>query len=422
MSESGSAPLEGHIVQTESWLLRVPPGIGSHSPLLVIPTVHPRGDRRVVRCAQVALDAGFRVHFLWLGEGVSSADPAVGETLFPRPKNALARISMVKGIARQAVEHEAALWHIHDFYFLAAAKKRRKRGGPPVLYDVHEYYATYYSAKVPGPRLLRESVATAIEAYQVRSAKALGAANVATADMARTFRAAGVRVSVSPNYPLLEQYSDLPSVPFADRRWTVLHTGTLSRPYGTRLLIELIARSASRGLPFEFQVLERYPSAGHEEDFRGMLDLQGPLPNLEMLPARPAHDVPKLLANAGFGLSLLQAEGQNELAVASKSYEYTIAGLVNVVTDRVAQKRFADSYAVPVSGHDDDVDGMLDQMMALADNPEETARRLASTAAEARRELTWEMAVQPGLSQIMLESAQDVSPHSKQYRRRNRQR
>ncbi|MFP3813839.1 hypothetical protein, partial [Bacillus sp. SIMBA_005] len=82
--------------------------------------------------------------------------------------------------------------------------------------------------------------------------------------------------------------------------------------------------------------------------------------------------MPALLSDMGYGLSLLMPDGQNESAVPSKNYEYAMAGLVDVVTDRRAQRAFAESFAVGISGHGGDPDLMLDQMMRLADESTET--------------------------------------------------
>lgn len=389
------------IIETDSWRLRAPASVTSDSPLLLIPTVHPRGDRRIVRCAQVALTAGFRVHFIWLGDGEISKDFAAGETLLPEPRNAFERIRTVPRVARLAERLDAKMWHIHDFYFLSEAKRWRRKTGRPVLYDVHEYYGAYYSRKVPAPAAVRQILSNAIEGYQVRAAKKLGGVNVVTEEMALPFRSEGVPVSVSPNYPVLQQFSELPSVPFNDRRWRVLHIGTLSREYGTLLLVEIVARAAQRNLPFEFNVLARYPSPDHRRSFEQLLVEAGELPNLRQLPTRPTHEMPALLASAGFGLSLLQPGGQNESAVPSKNYEHVMAGLVDVVTDREGQRRFAEECAVPVSGHGDNADAILDQMMQLAHEPVATDALLVEKARAARQRFTWELAVEPALRSIL---------------------
>ncbi|MBT2485001.1 MULTISPECIES: glycosyltransferase [unclassified Microbacterium] len=312
---------------------------------------------------------------------------------------------MVDRVAQAAAALQGTMWHIHDFYFLKVAKRWRRRSGNPVLYDVHEYYASYYAEKLPAPRQVQDFIARLLERYQVRSAKALGAANVVTERMASPFRQAGVPVSVSPNYPMLSQFGELPSARFEDRRWTVLHIGTLSRVYGTELLVDLASRSADRSLPFNFWILGRYPSQEHQADFERLLDAAGRPGNVTILPTRPTHEMPELLGGAGFGLSLLMPDGQNEEAVPSKNYEHAMAGLVNVVTERQAQWKFSDENAVTVHGDRGSADSVLDQMLRLAEDAQQTDNELRSRAAAAKERFTWERAVEPGLRAQLLRLA-----------------
>lgn len=392
-------------VRTTAWKLEVPATVTQSSPLLVVPTVHPRGDRRIVRCAQVALDAGFRVHLMWLGEGEASVDEAVRETLFRAPRNAVERIRMVPLVAKRASRLDACLWHIHDFYFLRAAKRWHRASGRSVLYDVHEYYASYYARKLRAPGITRRWLSDAIERYQVRSTRKFGAADVVAEKMAESFRAQSVPVSVSPNYPVLSQFGGLPSVPFESRRWRVLHIGTLTRDYGTQLLVQLASRSAERELPFSFDAMTRFPSPDHEKAFELLLADAGNPPNLRLISTRPTHEMPALLASAGFGLSLLMPSGQNDLAVPSKNYEYVMAGMVNVVTSRPAQRRFVDENAVAVFADDDEVDALLDQMMRLATDSDATNALLIERAKAARELFAWERAVEPDLREMLLRLA-----------------
>lgn len=402
MSENKSERPIGRTVVTDSWRLEVPAHVTPSSPLLVVPTVHPRGDRRIIRCAQVALDAGFRLHFIWLGEGRGARDPAVQETLLPAPRSARERIGMVRKVAKIARRLSAAVWHIHDYYFLPTAKRWRRQSGNPVLYDVHEYYADYYSAKLPLPAPIRRIAARLIEKYQVRAARQLGAANVVTEQMAASFIAGGVPVSVSPNYPLLAQFNGLPRVPFSERRWEVLHTGTLSAEYGTHLIVQLAQRAGERELPFKFSAIARFPSQAHEHAFQELLSSCGNPNNLKLISPRPAHEMPAVLAAAGFGLSLLAVDGQNEEAVPSKNYEYVMAGLVDVVSDRAAQGTFAAQYAVGVQGHGDQVDVILDKMLRLASDADRTDSMVRQRAEAAREFFTWERGVEPMLRAQLL--------------------
>ena len=87
----------------------------------------------------------------------------------------------------------------------------------------------------------------------------------------------------------------------------------------------------------------------------------------------------------------------------SKNYEHAMAGLVNVVTNRAAQKRFSLANAVTVSGDSGMVDLILDDMLRFAEEPETTEAELVSKAAAAKRNFTWELGVEPGLNAQLLQ-------------------
>lgn len=388
-------------VSTDAWELRIPDELTHRSPLLVIPTVHPRGDRRVVRCAQVALDAGFRITFVWLGHGAPSSHWAAREIVLPPPTGRWDRLALVSRVARRARHLSADGWHIHDFYFLPAARAWHRRTGRPVVYDVHEYYGTYYAGKVPVPDGVRSFLAGRIDRYQVRAAKAIGGADVVSEEIARIFRKEGVPVAVSPNYPLLEHFERRALVPFHERRWRVLHTGTLTPEYGTERLVALAQRSLERGLKFEFSAIARFPSRLHEATFMRLLADVGGLPNLQLLPPRPTHDMADLVGGAGFGLSLLDPGGQRDLAIASKLYEHVMLGLVNVITNRPAQRSFINESGLGVVSETDDVDELLDGMLGFATAPHAIEAELDEMARKARARFTWEAGVAPGLESLL---------------------
>lgn len=388
-------------LRTEAWHLEVPEEIDSQSPLLVIPTVHPRGDRRIVRCAQVALDSGFRVLFIWLGTGEAvSGHEAVQEVLLRPACSRRERIGMVRRTAAIAREADGDAWHIHDFYFLPFARAWNKRSKRPILYDVHEYYADYYSEMLPLPKVLRAGVGRLLEAYQVKTTRAIGAANVVAEQMAVPYRDAAVPVVVSPNYPLLQQFRKAPVVPFVQRRYRVLHIGTLTPSYGSLLLVQMARRAHERSLPFSFDVIERYPSQQSKDAFSGLVAQAGNPPNLNLIPPRPSHEMAGTIAQAGFGLSLLAPDGQNDEAIPSKNYEHVISGVVGVVTPRPAQLGFMREFGVCITGEENNPDSFLDSMLALTQKADATHAQLTRYAEQAECLFTWEGGSAPGLEEV----------------------
>lgn len=392
---------DGVVVETDAWKLVVPRHVTADSPVICIPTVHPRGDRRIVRCAQVALDAGFRLSFIWLGEGVPSDHPAIQEQLLPTPGSARERILATRAVARAASDVEAALWHIHDYYMLAQGRRWHRRCGRPVVYDVHEYYGDYYASKFPLPARFRRILANQLDRYQARMVAGMGGANLVAADMSPAFERRGVPISTCPNFPSIEQFREDLVAPFAERSADVVYTGSLTRSYGMEMLVALAARAHERGDTFRFRAISRFPSEDARTDFARLVSDAGNPPNLTILEPMASHEIPSLLAQSGFGLSLLHpSDPQFEIAVNSKNYEYAVMGIVVVATNGAALKQFVSQFAVGTTANSTELDTLLDSMKMFATEPADTDAKLRMTMATARRYFTWEGQCAPELTNL----------------------
>lgn len=394
------------VLETDAWRLRVPATLRPDAPLICIPTIHPRGDQRLIRCAQVALDAGFRVHFVWPGAGTPSRTAQVSETLIPVLSSFRERAARIRHIAKLAGAQDARLWHIHDLYFLARARAWSRRTRRAVVYDVHEYYGSYYSSRLPLPGFLRPAVKALIDRLQVAATARIGGANLVAEAMAAPYRRRGVPVAVTPNYPLREHIAGVPVRPFAERARRVIHTGTLSRPYGAQTLIDLAVAAHARGSELTFDVVARFPNRTAEAEFLAAMRDAGDPPNLRLIDPVPAHDVPALLAGYGVGLSVLAAHGQNEVAIPTKLYEYALLGLAIVGTDRAAQRTFVEDHAVGEVFADDDIAGMLAAVERYAGASADVSAAVEGRAESARAHLVWEADPARSLTALLTELSQ----------------
>lgn len=396
------------IVETQAWRISVPERLREDAPLLVVPTVHPRGDRRILSCAVAALEAGYRIHFVWLGEGERSTDPLVAETLLATPSGRTERIRLVSQVVNMATALRGDAWHIHDFYLLGAASRWRRKTGRPVMFDSHEYYGRYYAQELPVPASLRPTVERIVDGYEVRKVRALGFANLVAQQMSAKYEGSGVDVTVTPNFPLAAPYASAGWAPFSPRRWRVVHTGMLSTDYGTELLTELAVRAEQRGLPFRFDVVKRFASPSLERQFRELLAQRGNPANLRLIDPMPAHAVAGFLAGAGFGLSLNESTGQYDMAIPAKSYEYLLSGLVGVITNLAAQRAFWREHGCSVVSESNDADELLDGMLARAQDPMSTDQALAEHRQLGLDSLTWDRACVPSLAQAFVRMRERV--------------
>lgn len=377
-------------VITDKWRLEVPHTTDSSAPLICIPTIHPRGDQRILRCAQAALNAGYRVKFFWLGEGNPSTDPAASEEILPRANSFGQRMFQLPKVALQAHREQPSGWHIHDLYMLPIALVWRVMTKKRSIYDVHEYYSAYYVSKIRAPRLISDTLATLIDAFQVWATKQVGGANVVAAQMSGGYRNRRIPVSVSPNLPLKKYYDASPLSDVPRRHKKVIHTGTLSEPYGMKVIVDLAVECEQRGYDVSIDLIHRFPNANQEKIFlRYLRECRHPS-NLRLIPAVGADKIPSLLASYGIGLSMISAEGQNDLAIPTKLYEYVLMGLSVVGTERKAQKDFLESYGVGELRADSDIAGLADAIWTLSQGGSDMSARLEHAATNARKELFWE--------------------------------
>lgn len=368
-------------VETERWRLQVPRALSPDSPLVCVPTIHPRGDQRILRCTQVLLDAGFRVEIIWEGNGTPSTDLGVYEHIIPKSNSFAERISKLGRLTLMAFRSSARNWHIHDFYMLPSALLARMRG-IRTIYDVHEYYPEYYSSKLPAP--LRPIVAGAISRFQVSVARKVGGANVVAERMSVPFRDRGVPLAISPNYPSHTSTPDATN----ESRSGAIHIGTLSPTYGMVQLIDVAVHLHRLDPTLTIDLVKRFPNKATEERFYKLLESANILGSIRLLePVRPS-EVPALLNRYVVGLSTILDAGQNEIAIPTKLYEYVNAGLTTVGTRRPAQEQFLAEWGRSELLSDEDSLGMA--VAIVAAHTPVAMEEASAKAVLAKQHLHWE--------------------------------
>lgn len=385
------------IIETNSWRLKVPDFVNSKSPVVVIPTIHPRGDQRVTRCAQVALNNGYRVHFIWEGEGEGFVNESITEELVSPSASFAKRIARLPIIYIKSIKSDQKYWHIHDYYMLPFAYLGNFLKGVRVIYDVHEYYPEYYSSKVP--LWLHKISSAVIKNFQLSVSKKIGGVNVVAESMSLEFESMGIPTAVSPNYPITDQFIQKTNVSNSPPR-NVIHTGSLSESYGMEIILRVAERLHELGSDIRIDVVRRFPNKATETKFNNLLDNSTAKTNLRIIEPVSAHEIASLLTQYRVGLSMICDSGQNDLAVPTKLYEYVMADLHIIGTNKTAQRKFLEDWGCFELFEETEAARMAESINAICHLPfEETQRKNGKIA---MKELSWDQGPSNSLGALML--------------------
>lgn len=368
-----------------------------------VPTIHPAGDQRVIRCAQAAVDLGLAIHFVWLGSQVGDFrhDERVHESVLPPARSFRDRIRSMRRLIRKARSSDADVWHIHDFYLLPFAYAWSRRTGRPVLYDVHEYYPEYYSRRIPAPVFVQRIVERLIRSVERWFSSRLAAADAVSETLAERFRSYGVPAASTPNFPAIEPFDRTarPLTPDLLRR--VIHTGTLTSDYGSELLVEIARQLAQRAPEVQLTVVAKFPSDAARADFAAALSRASAPANVTVVDPVPSHEIAALLTAHGIGLSTLQDKGQAALAVPTKLYEYAAAGLAIVASDLPATRGFVRTSAVGALAAADRAEAYVRAILDTIRDADAVCGSVDARAEAARAELSWDAACAPALQRLL---------------------
>jgi glycosyltransferase involved in cell wall biosynthesis len=389
------------MMETAYWRMR-PPTVAARNERICVATVHPIGDRRVVRCAQAALDAGYGIHYVWLGgdPGHESHSVWVEETRLPDVQSTGERIAATVAVTRAAWKSNADILHIHDFYLLPFAVLWALVHRRTVVYDVHEHYPDYYASKGVLPKWSRRVLRRLIEVFECWAARRLGAANVVNEALSQRFAEAGVKVATTPNLPAIEYFPAGRQLR-ADMLKRVLHTGSLTIEYGARVLLDTADILTRKAPDVRLTIIWNFPSVAAEAAFKSLLDERGRPKNIDFIEPVASHQIGAILETHGIGLSAIQAGGQRAMAVPTKLFEYIAVGLAIVSSDLLASRKFVEAEGVGIMASADNPEHFVDAIVSIIENAESVCERVNEASIRAALTMSWDRTCAPRLQSLL---------------------
>jgi glycosyltransferase involved in cell wall biosynthesis len=201
-------------------------------------SVHRPDDQRVFgrECRSLAA-AGYEVIFVAPGAPARVVD---GVRYHPIPRAASRVRRLALGglhVLQAALTLRADLYHFHDPELIPVGLMLRALG-KRVIYDVHEDVPGQVRSKHWLPPWARAGVARLAGGLQGLGLRVFDGVVAAGDDVAAGLGGSGV--TVLRNFPLLSEFDDPGSIPYAERPMEVVHVGNLSRIRASRELVEAV--------------------------------------------------------------------------------------------------------------------------------------------------------------------------------------
>jgi len=390
------------LIETTFWRLEITNDLNLGK-TICIPTIHPVGDQRVIRCVQAALDIGYGVHIIWLGgkPGNYQHHPMLHETRLPQARSFKDRAKALFRVTKLAWKLNADMWHIHDFYMLPFAYAWALRVKKPVIYDVHEYYPEYYARRNSIPKWLQPQLEKMLTIGEKCLAAKLSGVNTANYAITQKFLAANISTITTENFPSSNFFSKHSRLLTPNLLLRVVHIGSLNATYGAETIIQAAVELLQIAPKVEMIIIGRFHSDANKLHFNSLFKQYGSPANLKLLDPIPAHKIPELLASCGIGISAVQNIGQAPFTVHTKLYEYAIMGLAIIGPDLPATRNFVETSAVGTLVAKNSGVAFAKAIVATINNAEKICAAVNEKAALAKETLSWEKVCGPRLQSLI---------------------
>jgi len=345
---------------------------------------HPRDPRIFYKQLATLREAGFDAHLI---APQNQREDFRGVTIHPigETEGRIERLALQPRVWKVARGLDADLYQIHDPELIPLAFFLRKRTGSPVIYDMHENYAS--KGGVTG-RAIR-----ALERWCFQWADHVFLAEKSYASIVN---GAGVPHTLLENYfkPLdAPPESSHPEVgPSSDRPTNLVYTGTISKRRGLETMIDLACEVHARNRSETLSMIGicRYPDQRARAERRlRRHDLDTWVDRVGWDEYVPASEMQPYYRDADVGLALCEPHPNLTGSLLTKFYEYLHHGLPIICSDFPLWRDFVaenDCGATVPSGN---VSAVIEVLNRWQQNPDRY-RELVENTREAAQKYRWE--------------------------------
>jgi glycosyltransferase involved in cell wall biosynthesis len=301
-------------------------GISVARKIIHLTSVHPTFDPRIFHKECVSLAAeGYEVVLIAPAERDERVK-GVRIRAVPRARKRSTRMTKtVWQVYRAAIEEDGDLYHFHDAELITVGLLLSARG-KRVVYDVHEDLPRQVRGKhwLPGPL---QSVASGL-AVMAEGIGAACSAGIVAATPTIAARFPKSKTVVVRNFPVLDEWSVLGSMPYSERPPLIAYVGGVS---GVRGSVEMVNAMGlvSPSLCARLALGGNYMPAEHEFELRQLEGWQ----HVDALGWLSRNDVTGLLGRVRAGFVILHPRPAYMESLPVKLFEYMAAGLPVIVSD-----------------------------------------------------------------------------------------
>jgi len=284
------------------------------------------------------------------------------------------RVKTLLRITVLAYKQKADIYHFHDPDLLFFAPFLRLFTLKPVVYDIHEFYTRQIPLKLPNIFLLQKLAALIVLLGESFLGMLCGSVSAVYMDHVRRFSRLGCRTVWTPNFASIDDFKPEPvtETEWANRRNTIIHTGTLSPGRGSLVLLDVALELKKRRPELEIIATRRFWAESQQTAMMEKMSKPEYKDVLKFVPHMSGQELPIFVRKGGVGLSLLLSHGEYVLPshVPTKFFEYMSQSVPIVASNMPSSYEIVEKEQLGFVVDENDVNGYVEAILKIIDNPQ----------------------------------------------------